>query len=437
MSSLLKKELILNPLHHLLLYISIGCIINLDQASFAALLPTIKKQIPIGLNLSNSDLGLIGSFSMLFSTLFSPISVYFSQTRNSHNILFLTLLIWSSGVLLTSFSQGFWTLFLSRSVTSIGICPLVPLSYACLLEITPESQKNLRISIFTYNQIIGSVIGVIYGPLLMDFLGTWRYSFTLEILFICPLLWILHKAKENPKLVFPPDEGQSSGLLSQMRTLFGNSVYVGMVSAFAAISFVNVGFAYWVFYNQTIDYLQNYFKIDPSVGNIAFALIQLVTGVVGIGLGPVILNAMLKKLAGDLEQKIIDEGRFDNFRVSKATFLCLLLSIGIFTFGMLGALSNSFVFFLAGLSLCLFSTSLASGPATIALLFAVPKNLKGQSGALACIFSCVLGNFLAPFAIGFFFDWAGYYWGMVFNASWSFLGLVSIFLAFNVGVIFI
>lgn len=81
MSSLLKKELILNPLHHLLLYISIGCIINLDQASFAALLPTIKKQIPIGLNLSNSDLGLIGSFSMLFSTLLTNFCVFFPNKK--------------------------------------------------------------------------------------------------------------------------------------------------------------------------------------------------------------------------------------------------------------------------------------------------------------------------------------------------------------------
>ncbi|OMJ74698.1 hypothetical protein SteCoe_26342 [Stentor coeruleus] len=437
MARLLLDEFSLNPLQHLLLYISIGCIINLDQASFAALLPVMKSPIPIGLSLSNSDLGIIGSFSMLFSTIFSPISVYFSQTKNSHHILFLTLLIWSSGVLLTSFSQGFWTLFLSRSVTSIGICPLVPLSYACLLEITPEPQKNLRISIFTYNQIIGSVIGVIYGPLLMYLLGSWRYSFALEILFISPLLFILHKAKENPKLVFPSDEGQKSGLLTQIKTLFGNSVYVGMVSTFAAMSFVNVGFAYWVIYNQTIDYLQNYFKIDPSTGNIAFAFIQLVTGVIGIGLGPVILNFMLRSLAEDLEKKIIDETRFDNFRVSKATFLCFLLSIGIFTFGLFGALSNNVIFFLIGLSLCFFFTSLASGPATIAMLFAVPKNLKGQSGALACIFSCVFGNFLAPFAIGIFFDWAGYYWGMVFNASWSFLGLVSIFLTFNIGVIFI
>lgn len=165
-------------------------------------------------------------------------------------------------------------------------------------------------------------------------------------------------------------------------------------------------------------------------------MIQLSTGVVGIGLGSFILTKFLSKHQMALKTGKINEERFENYRVSRATSYCIFTITGATIAGVIGSLSaNLYIFLiLLGVSFLLISMSIA--PAICGMLFSVPQHLKGQTNAVAGIITCVLGNFLAPVIIGWLFSFFDYYWGMVVNSAWAFWSILCTVFAWNVAVIY-
>lgn len=174
--------------------------------------------------------------------------------------------------------------------------------------------------------------------------------------------------------------------------------------------------------------------MNPESANFTYSMIQLVSGVIGIGTGSWLLTWLMRDYQEYYDKDIIDEEMLENYRVRKGLGLSCFCSIGVLLSVLIATLSdhlNTFLFFL-GLG-CLFGAMFIA-PSITAMLFCVPKHLKSQTTAISGVFICLLGNFLAPVVIGSMFNAFGYYWGMILNASWCIWSVLYFFLAWNTAV---
>lgn len=218
----------------------------MDTSAFSSLIYQIKKNSDDGIGLSTLEVGIIGSLFLISQVLPSPIAPYLSQKINSHYIMFVGLLIWGGGVILTSISQDFWMLLIGRIITGIGNAPFAPLSYPGLMEVAPHDKKTMWIGIYNYYQILGLVLGQNYGPLISGIFGRWNYAFALEAFIMAPFAILLFFSYKDPKFIFKPSEDRTESLWDQTKTVLKNSVFVTMALAISAANFVTMGYTFWV-----------------------------------------------------------------------------------------------------------------------------------------------------------------------------------------------
>lgn len=230
------------------LYLCIGTLITLDQCAFNALLTDIKNPAQGGIDVGTIGLGLVGSMSLLATIPFSPVSAYFSQSYNSNRIIFIGIVIWAIGTLLTSMALSFWPLLAARVLVGFGSSAFIALCNPCVLEIAPKDKKTIWLGIVSYNQMLGIVIGLNYGPFIKNLTGVWRYTFVFDFILAIPLAILLIVPKENEKLIFTPKEGSDESMIGQIGIIAKNPVLIAIILGASAIAFVGTGFNYWVYY---------------------------------------------------------------------------------------------------------------------------------------------------------------------------------------------
>ncbi|OMJ83606.1 hypothetical protein SteCoe_15392 [Stentor coeruleus] len=416
----------LSPKMLLCLYLCIGTLITLDQFAFNSLLTDIKNPEQGGIDVGTIGLGLIGSTSLLATIPFSPVSAYFSQSYNSNRIIFIGIIIWGIGTLLTSMALNFWTLLVSRLLVGFGASAFISLCNPCVLEIAPEDKKTIWLGIVSYNQMLGIVIGLNYGPFIKNLTGIWRYAFVFDFFLAIPLAIFLILPKENQKLIFRPKEGSDESMIGQIKIIIQNPVLVAIILGVAALAFVGTGFSYW-----TIDFLQTYFHMESESANFIYSMLQLVSGLFGIGAGSLLLTWLMSEYQEQYDKNIIDEEVLENYRVRKGLELSCFCSIGVLLSVSIATISDNLNIFLIFLGFGCFFGAMFVTPSITAMLFCVPKHLKSQTTAISGVLICLLGNFLAPVVIGSFFNSFGYYWGMILNSSWCVWSVLYFFLAWN------
>ena len=212
-----------------------------DRAIFGVVLPSIKTE----LQLTDSQLGLVGSVLFFTLAVMLPIAGYLGDLWNKKWIITCSLLFWSVATLMTGLTGGLLGLILLRSVaTAGGESFYAPAAFPLLAEHHTRT-RSLALSIHQAALYIGVMTSGFLGGFIADRWG-WRSAFyvfgacgiVLGLIFI----WRLRDAVAGP--THETGNGRRSSV-SAWGVFFRTKTALLLTVGCAAIIFVNNAYVVW------------------------------------------------------------------------------------------------------------------------------------------------------------------------------------------------
>jgi MFS transporter, Spinster family, sphingosine-1-phosphate transporter len=136
-------------------------------------------QVRLDLSLSNTQLGLAGSFFTWTYAAAMPLAGYMADRLPRHRLVISALLLWSLATLGTSLSQNLWQLLFWRVMMGVTEALYVPAAFGILATIYPGKTRSRAFSILDLAQFLGLTVGGIYGGWSTQEIGWRRGSQTL------------------------------------------------------------------------------------------------------------------------------------------------------------------------------------------------------------------------------------------------------------------
>jgi MFS family permease len=214
-----------------------------DRQVFNVVLPLIRED----LGLSDQALGLIATTFTLVYGLLVPFAGIAGDLIDRRRVVFLSLLVFSTGTLLTGFASGFLLLLLFRGVaTGAGEAFYAPAASSLIGSVHTETRARALSLHQTANYT-----GIVLGGLLSGWVGQsfgWRAAFVLYG--VMGLAWSVVFYRRSRRYVMPATPRRSS---ADQRALFGEAIrlvvttpaLIGQMLAFGGLVFTLVGFLTW------------------------------------------------------------------------------------------------------------------------------------------------------------------------------------------------
>ncbi len=155
-----------------------------DRGSLGTAVPLMQHD----LQLSNTQLGLLGSaFFWSYVLLQIPVG-WLAERYGAHRVLAGGLTIWAIATILTGLASSLGMLLILRLLLGLGESAAFPGTSKILAAAVPIERLGQANGICAFAYSVGPGIGVIGGGLLIDHVG-WRGMFV--VFGLCSLLWLL------------------------------------------------------------------------------------------------------------------------------------------------------------------------------------------------------------------------------------------------------
>lgn len=294
----------------LILLLAANLLNYIDRQILYAVFPLIKTDF----NLSDTQLGFLGSAFMLSYMIFAPLLGWVGDRVRNSRLASGGLAFWSLATAMSGIAGSYPILLFSRSLVGIGEASFGVVSPGMLANVFSREVRGRILSFFYLAIPLGSAIGYLLGGILGYHFG-WPAAFLLValpgLLLTIPV-WripIIGKFEEKTK----PGSTDSFSMQPYL-ALFRNRSYMLNALAMAAMTFALGGLAQWI-----PTFITRYHHLNIMEANTAFGAITVVAGISGTLLGGWL---------GDLFQKKTNKGYL---LVSAAGFLlsipCCLLAI--------------------------------------------------------------------------------------------------------------
>lgn len=214
-----------------------------DRQVFNVVLPLIRSD----LQLTDQMLGLIATtFTVVFGLLV-PFAGVAGDIIDRRRVVFLSLLVFSSGTLLTGFASSFFLLLIFRGLaTGAGEAFYAPAA-GSLIGSAHDRTRARALSLHQTANYTGTVLGSLLAGWVGQTYG-WRAAFI--IYGVMGLAWAAVFYLRTRRYAVPPPVTRARG---DQRALFGEAVkliattpaLIGQMLAFGGLIFVSVGFLTW------------------------------------------------------------------------------------------------------------------------------------------------------------------------------------------------
>jgi MFS transporter, Spinster family, sphingosine-1-phosphate transporter len=152
--------------------VGINLLNYMDRYVGAAVAPLIKLEF----NLSDSQVGLLGSaFLLVYAVAALPFG-YWADRGVRRTVIGIGVMIWSLATLFTGFSRNFVQLFVSRAVLGIGEASYYPAGTSLMSDYFPKHQRGRVMSVWGAGSTLGIAIGFAGGGYIAEKFG-WRNAF--------------------------------------------------------------------------------------------------------------------------------------------------------------------------------------------------------------------------------------------------------------------
>jgi MFS family permease len=217
----------------------------LDRTIIYILFPLIKKEMEF----SDTQLAMLGTTSfVIFYTLLGIPFGRMADRGSRTKIIAVGVIIWSLFSGLTSFANGFWTLFLCRVMVGVGEATLGPAAISLLSDYFPPEKRATVTSLYSMGIAIGAGLAALLGGSLSQF--GWRTAF-LIVGFPGVMFGILvYFLKEPERRAAIATESNYTSL--DWRRLLTNSSFVSLCIGYALLGLATNNLSIWgaTFYSR-------------------------------------------------------------------------------------------------------------------------------------------------------------------------------------------
>lgn len=260
-----------------------------DRAIYGVVLPQIRAE----LNLSDSQLGFVGTVLFFTLAILMPIAGYLGDVLRKKWVITGALIFWSASTLFTGLSRGIVSLTVLRSVaTAGGESFYAPAAYALMARFH-RATRALAMSIHQAALYIGVMVSGFLGGYLADRWG-WRSAFYVYgVAGILLGLVFVFRLKDGGESECMEKSGKWRNPLSMLGLLFQKPTAIMLTAGFAAIVFVNNAYVVWA-----PEYLREKFDFSLTEAGGYAMFYHHVTALAGVLIGGALSDAWVKKWVG-------------------------------------------------------------------------------------------------------------------------------------------
>ena len=445
----------------------INILINLDRGAIPAATTEIKDKN----NISNAELGMIGSLLYFGLIAGSLTGGYFFSKYSSKWIVILSLFAFSFFLYSFTLLASCGGLYLCRVIC--GFCEVFCLIYFPIW-VDQYGVKGMKTLWLTFLQIgvpLGSILGYLIEACSIKYYNSWEGGFFIQILFICSCSGILfltpdkffernyrhsestQEEIENEFKTFKEllskklKKNKSKYLLSNMNlindvynnkygrpslysifsmieteeeygtkkycnaltNLIKNKSYISTMFGISCSLFVVTGIQFWI-----SDYMQEVIHFNSSKTYIIYSLVCISAPTLGVLTGGI----LIQYLGGYTTGQALDA-------------CCKLNLIGFICSCFLPAFENPYLFVIIMWLLLFFESSVTPG-LTGLMISCIPENFKEIGNSITQLCYNLIGFLPSPFIYGLVSSYTGgedSKWGLSVIILWSFFGFISLIFA--------
>ena len=356
----------------------------IDRYVFPAVAPRIK----VALNLSYTEVGLLGSAFLVSYFVFSPLFGWLGDRFSRTRLMAIGVAIWSLATAGGGLARSGWQMMFARGSVGVGEASYASISPALISDYYPPERRGRVFAIFYLAIPVGSAVGYLLGGGIEAHFG-WRVAFFAVGLPSLLLALLTLTAPDPPRgindepavaapQVPPGSYRQSLGLLLHNRD------YVLAVAGYAAYTFAVGGMSFWV-----PMYLFEELNMPLDRANYVLGVVTVIAGIGGTMLGGYLADALARRI------------RRAHLWVSGVSMiLAIPFTVVVFT-------THDPVMFAAALLLAEFMVFLSTGPINVVIVSVVPVAIRATAMAVSIFVIHLFGDAAAPVILGALFQAVG------------------------------
>lgn len=346
---------------------------------------------------SDFELGLLGTVFMLVHSLTSlPLGILADKYSRKF-IVASGVFFWSAASFASGLAVNFKMLLGVRSVVGIGEASYAPAATALIADSIPESLWSRAQSFFNSGLFLGGTLGAMLGGVIGYYFNDWRWPFFVVSVPGIVLGFLVLKIKEPQKHAHETE--------ASAKNLFKNFSYLLLLLGGAFSTFASGAFVSW-----GVEFVVRFKGYNLRDASLVLGTSLMAAGVIGVLLGGYLADVIQQKYAWGRSAVVAGS------------------QLAAFPFAMLGFATQKtgpiFIFYFFLLTLFL---SFYYGPVTAIMHDIVPKNLRATAFALYILIIHLLGDTLAPAAVGAISDRSNLRLGMQFASLFVLFSAIVFF----------
>ena len=362
------------------LLLAVNLLNYIDRQVLFAVFPLIKAD----LNITDTELGLLGSAFMVSYMVIAPLFGWLGDRWSRVKLASAGVVVWSLATALAGFAPGYRTLLAARATVGIGEASFGTVSPGLVSDLFSKEQRGRVLSWFYVAIPVGSALGYLLGGVLGHRLG-WHAAFLmvgLPGLILAVPLWFLRTPARGGDAVAPIASKKGATGYS---AFVHNRAFVSNTLAMAAMTFAIGGLAQWL-----PSFLFRFHALNVEKANMLFGATTVLAGILGTLAG------------GWLGDRLQKKSKKGYLLVSGWGFLigAPFAAWAILAPGLVGCMSAIFIaeFFLF----------LNTGPLNTVIINVTKSTVRAMAFALNIFFIHALGDAVSPSIIG----WLSDQWGL-------------------------
>jgi MFS family permease len=385
-----------NPRAILALLTALNLLNYLDRYVLSAVLKPLQED----LQLSNFVGGSLATVFLVGYFVTSPLFGAWSDRsgpRGRTLLVVLGVVVWSLATAATGLARGTWSLLAARAFVGVGEASYVTIAPTIIDDVAPADKKSGWLAIFYTAIPVGSALGYLTGGSVQHATHDWRVSFFVAggpglVLGLLCLLIGGHDAGVRR---------ERTSVLASAGKLLRIPLYRTLVLGECAYTFAIGGFAYWA-----PKYLAARYTMDDGKAAFQFGLVTVVGGAIGTLVGGRIGDRAARKA------RARPGGESEGEALGNLSVCAIATAIAAPLAAAAVAATTANVFFAIVLP-CEVALFVPGGPFNVALLRAVPAELRASAMALSIFAMHLLGDLWSPPLIGLVADHAPMAWAML------------------------
>ncbi|XP_030557907.1 protein spinster isoform X1 [Drosophila novamexicana] len=274
------------------------CFVNLinymDRFTIAGVLTEVKEDFQI----DNDNAGLLQTAFVISYMIFAPLFGYLGDRYSRRWLMAVGVALWSTTTLLGSYMHTYGWFITFRALVGIGEASYSTIAPTIISDLFVNSMRSKMLAMFYFAIPVGSGLGYIVGSKTAQLANNWRWA-----LRVTPILGVI--AVVLILLIKDPKRGESEGqsdmeptsFCIDIKELLKNRSFMLSTAGFTCVAFVAGALAWW---GPT--YIHLGLKMQPGNENLQlddvafkFGLITMIAGVVGVPLGAILSQALMKR----------------------------------------------------------------------------------------------------------------------------------------------